>query len=117
MSAISWNLRVNVNDGQLENFRSLMHEMVAATKEESGTLGYEWFVAEDGSTVHLNERYADSGAAMEHLGNFMANFAERFMGCVTPTSIDVYGEASDQVREAMTAFGAVHHVTFGGFSR
>ena len=47
----------------------------------------------------------------------MALFAERFLDCVTPTSLDVYGEASDDLRGALAAFGAVHHGTFGGFSR
>ena len=54
---------------------------------------------------------------LAHLGNFGAHFAERFMDCVTPTSIDVYGEPSDEVRAALAGFGAVHHGTFGGFSR
>lgn len=45
---------------------------------------------------------------MAHLGTFGANFAERFLGCVTPTSIDVYGEASEEVRAGLAGFGAVH---------
>lgn len=116
-STISWNLRLNVNDGRLDDFRALMREMVSATEAEAGTVGYEWFIGESGATVHINERYQDSGAAMLHLGNFMALFVERFLDCVTPTSIDVYGDASDELRGALAAFGAVHHSTFGGFSR
>lgn len=116
-SAVSWNLRVAINEGRLEDFTSLMHEMVTATRGEDGTQGYEWFLSEDSAHCHLNERYADSDAAMQHLGNFGTLFAERFLGCVTPISLDVYGEPSDQVREAMAGFGAVHYSTFGGFTR
>ncbi len=116
-SAVSWNLRVSINEGRLEDFRALMQEMVASTEGEAGALGYEWFLSEDGASCHINERYTDSDAVMAHLGNFGANFAERFLGCVAPTSIDVYGDPSDEVREALAGFGAVHHGPFGGFSR
>lgn len=117
MSAVSWNLRITVNEGQLEAFRSLMHEMVASTQQEDGTLGYEWFLGDDGATVHIHERYKDSGAAMVHMGNFGANFAERFLSMIVPLSIHVYGDASPELREAMAPFGAVHMADFGGFSR
>lgn len=116
-SPVSWNLRLAVHDGQLENFRTLMHEMVESTRQESGTLSYESFLSEDGSTCHLHERYADSAAALVHLGNFGTKFAERFLACVQPTEFTVYGDPSDDVRQAVAGFGAVHLGTFGGFSR
>jgi len=37
---VSWLLEVNIKPGELENFRSLMKEMVASTPGESGTLAY-----------------------------------------------------------------------------
>ena len=117
MSAVSWNLRITVNEGHLDAFRSLMEEMVASTREEEGTLGYEWFLGDDGTAVHIHERYRDSAAAMVHMGNFGGKFAERFLSMITPQSIYVYGDASAELREAMVAFGAVHMADFGGFSR
>jgi quinol monooxygenase YgiN len=116
-SVVSWNLRLSIHEGRLEEFRTLMQEMVASTQAEAGTQGYEWFLSEDGTSCHINERYADSDAVMVHLGNFGANFADRLLGCATPTSIDVYGDPSDEVRAALAGFGAVHHRPFGGFSR
>ena len=44
-SAVSWNLRVSINEGRLEDFRALMQEMVASTEGEAGALGYEWSLA------------------------------------------------------------------------
>ncbi len=116
-SVVSWNLRALINDGQLEPLRTLMQEMVSATEAEAGTLSYEWFLSEDGRSCHINERYADSDAVMAHLGSFGANFADRFLACVTPTSIDVYGDVSEEVRASLAGFGAVHHAPFGGFNR
>jgi quinol monooxygenase YgiN len=113
---ISWSLHLSVNEGQMDSARALMAEMVEATRSEAGSLGYEWFVSEDGSAVHINERYADSAATMEHLGNFGANFAERFMSCFTPTGFNVYGEPSGEVRAVLDGFGAAYMGTMGGFA-
>ena len=117
MSAISWTLRLSVNEGQLESFRALMGEMVSATEQEDGTRGYEWFVSSDGNVVHIHERYTDSGAALIHLGSFGANFAERFLSMVTPTSLTVYGSPSPELKGALDGFGAEYLGDFGGFSR
>jgi len=114
---VSWNLQLNINDGSQDAFRSLMEEMVAATREEAGALCYEWFISDDGSSCHINERYADSAAMMVHLGNFGATFAERFMSMVVPTAFVVYGEASDEVKGALAGFGPAFYGTLGGFNR
>ena len=114
---ISWNLRLSVVEGKLDDARSLMHEMVEATRNESGTLGYEWFLSADGGTCHICERYADSGAALVHLGNFGAHFAERFLQCFAPTDLTVYGEPSDEARAALDGFGAAYLGSLGGFHR
>ena len=104
-TTVSWNLQLSVQEGRLDEARSLMSEMVEATRAEAGTLGYEWFLTEDGTTCHICERYADSAAALEHLGNFGANFAERFLACFAPTGFYVYGEPSDEVRAGLAPLG------------
>jgi quinol monooxygenase YgiN len=115
--AVSYNLQLAVRDGQLDALRELMAEMVASTGTEPGTLVYEWFLSEDGSTCHTYERFADSDAVLAHLGNFGSKFAERFMACVQPTGLSVYGDPSGPLRAALDDFGAVYLGWFGGFSR
>lgn len=115
---VSWNLQVNVREGQLEDFRALMQEMVSATQaNEPGTLAYEWFLNEDGSACHIYERYSDSAAVMTHLGAFDANFGARFLESVEPTALSVYGEPSADVRGVLDGFGAKYLGPFGGFAR
>jgi quinol monooxygenase YgiN len=115
--SISWNLEMSVREGQLDAARNLMVEMVEAIRGETGTLGYEWFLSEDEAVCHIHERYPDSKAAMVHLGNFGANFADRFLKCFEPTNLFVYGDPSDEVRAVLAGFGAVYLGTLGGFSR
>ena len=113
-NAVSWNLQVAIREGHLDDFRALMEEMVAATRQEEGMRAYEWYISDDGRACHLYERYADSAATMVHIGNFGANFAERFMTCVEPTAFHVYGAPSAEVRGALDGFGAQYLGWFGG---
>ena len=116
--AVSWILELTVKDGQLEAFKALGQEMSEATQaDEPGATHYEWYIDEDGKTIHLFERYADSAATMIHLGNFGAKFAERFLACVDPTRMMVYGDPSAEVRGAVAGFGAAHMTQFVGFAR
>lgn len=113
---VSWNLQLSVQAGRLDDARALVAEMVDATQQEPGTQGYEWFLSSDGSQCHICERFIDSGAALQHLGNFGANFAERFLTCFTPTALYVYGEPSDEARAVLDGFGAVYLGSLGGFA-
>ncbi len=116
--AVSWVIELAVKDGQLDAFKALAGEMSEATQaDEPDATHYEWFIDADGKTIHICERYADSAATMVHLGNFGAKFAERFLACVDPTRLTVYGDPSAEVREALTGFGAVHMAQFTGFTR
>ena len=114
---VFWVLSLDVKDGELQNFKALMNEMIEATRKETGALNYEWFISEDEASIQIYERYADTDALMVHVGNFGANFAERFLGCVTPSSFVVFGNVSDQAREALAGLGAVHVSQIGGFIR
>ena len=102
---------------ELESFRALMREMVASTRGEAGALAYQWFVGDDGTTVHIYERYASSAALMEHLQNFGVKFAERFLAAVDPMRFVVYGTPSDEVQGGPSAFGPTYLRPFGGFVR
>ncbi|NQV85576.1 MAG: antibiotic biosynthesis monooxygenase [Woeseiaceae bacterium] len=116
-NTISWDLQMTVREGCLNDARELMDEMVAATQQESGTQGYEWFLSVDGKTCHIYERYADSAAVMIHVGNFGTNFAARFMACFEPTSLSVYGNPSAEARAALDGLGAIYLGRLGGFHR
>lgn len=116
-SPVSWNLQLSVREGRLDAARALMVEMVASTREESGALGYEWFLSDDGKTCHINERYADSGAVLVHAGHFGSKFAERFLGCFEPTGLSVYGDPHAEAKAALDGLGAVYFGPLGGFNR
>lgn len=114
---VSYNLRLTIRDGKLETFRALMQEMVTATKQEPGTRVYEWFLAADGKTCHINEHFADTAAHKAHGDNFGARFAERFMECVEIAGMTVYGNPSAAARDRLAGLNPVYLAAFGGFRR
>ena len=97
---VSWVLQCAVKDGQLDAFKELMEEMVAGTSEEPGTLNYEWFISDDGSTVHIYEKYADSEATIKHVNGFMEKWARRFMDCVEVSGFTTYGNPDDAAKRS-----------------
>ena len=115
---VSWNLELDIQSGREADFRALMAEMVTATKaDEPGALNYEWSLSADRKRCHLYERYADSNATMDHLGNFGSKFAERFMAVLTPVGFTIYGTPSAAVKAALAAFNPTYMTPAAGFSR
>jgi quinol monooxygenase YgiN len=91
--------------------------MVEAARGEPGTLVYEWFVSDDGSAVHVYERYADSAAVVVHGASFVENFVERFLEAVEPTRFTVYGSPDAAARETLSALAPAYLGPFDGFAR
>jgi quinol monooxygenase YgiN len=115
---VSWMLELEVQPGRENDFRTLMAEMVQATQaNEPGALDYQWSTSADGKLCHLFERYADSAAALTHLGTFGTKFAARFMEVLKPTRFVVYGSPNASVKEALAGFNPVYMQAVAGFSR
>ena len=115
---IFWVLEAAIKEDELGNFKSLMKEMVNATKaNEPDAINYEFFISEDGKSCHIYERYNDSAAVMTHLGTFGQKFTDRFMATVKPVRFTVYGNPSDEVKKALGSMGAVFLAPSAGFAR
>ena len=105
-----------INDGVTrDDVNELISEASDLTKMEKGCLAYEWHLSEDGKTLHAYERYADSEAAVVHLTETLSKISEKVMKLVTPTGMTIYGDASNDLREAGKGLGAVHFERIGGF--
>ena len=115
---VSWLLELNVKPGKFEDFKTLMNEMVGATKQnEPKILNYEWYISDDNSTCHIYERYEDSAAVLAHLASFGKNFADRFLGCLEPVRFTVYGSPNQEVKDTVEGFAPVYMTQINGFAR
>ena len=114
---VFYNLQLTIKEGQQEAFASLMAEMVTATKQEAGTMVYEWYLGSDGRTCHIHELFADTEAYKAHSANFSANFAARFMPLLDITGLTAYGNSDAEAREMMKMLSPVFFEAIGGFRR
>jgi quinol monooxygenase YgiN len=114
---ISWWVELAIKPGQLENFQTLTHEMVEATRRERGVLSYQRFISDDGRIVHAFERYADSIAAVEHLRTFERSFSIRFLQMVDRIRFTVFGDPDEELKSLLDSFGATYAKPFGGFAQ
>jgi quinol monooxygenase YgiN len=112
---VAWLLELAVNPGQFDAVLALMEEMVASTRAEPGALGYIWFVGEENRTVALYERYADSAAVVAHLATFGERFAPRFLAAMAPTRLTVFGDPSEEARQALAGLTPTYLGFLGGF--
>jgi quinol monooxygenase YgiN len=113
---VAWLLELTVNPDQFDTVRALLEEMVASTRAEPGALGYAWFVGEANRTVALYERYADSAAVLTHLATFGERFAPRFLAAMTPTRLTVFGDPSEEARQALAGLNPTYLGFLGGFT-
>jgi quinol monooxygenase YgiN len=113
---VTYKLVLNIKDGQLDAFRAVMTEMVTSTKQEPGTLVYEWYLTTDGKTCHINERFHDSAAHAAH-GEGFKKFAERFLACVEVVSMTVYGNPEEAARARLARLEPTYIPGIGGFRR
>ena len=97
--------RLKVRDGKLEEFKQQAAEMMRVTREKNtGTLAYDWFLSEDGTTCEVREAYVDADALVEHALNvreareaMFAQFAYDH-GCVLRRTVAPARRAGEQGR-------------------
>ena len=94
---ISVVLSFDVKDGKESDFQDLMADLVESSREEEGTLNYEWY--RTGDTVHTFERFVDNDAMMEHLSTFGEKYVGRFVEIASVNGLTIYGPADERVRE------------------
>jgi quinol monooxygenase YgiN len=83
-------LRWTVTDA--DRFEEMASEMATASREEDGTLVYDWYL--DRSTMEgvLMEAYPSQEALMAHVqGPVFTEIAPRYRGVATPAKVDVFG--------------------------
>lgn len=114
---ISCLFSLDVLPGQFEAFKLLVSEIVAATREETDTLVYEYSVTVDQLHATILERYRHSEALVSHVKETFAPFAERFLSYATVRELKVHGAPSEAARVLLDGFGASYLHPFDGFWR
>jgi quinol monooxygenase YgiN len=93
-------VEISISNGRLDGFKKVAATFVERVKQlEPGTIGYEWYLRDDGSKCFVLEWYQDDGARMAHLAN-VQDLYEPLSEVSQITRIKVFGHASEELRQA-----------------
>lgn len=99
-------LRWSVSDA--DRFEEMASEMAAASREEDGTLVYDWYLDRSKMEGVLMEAYPSEAALMAHVkGPVFTEIAPKYRAVATPASVDVFGGdglARNDILRAPTAW-------------
>jgi quinol monooxygenase YgiN len=79
-------------------------------KTEKGMLQYDWYISENSETIKVLETYADSEAVLFHFDNYKP-FAARLSESRSFNSLEVYGNASPELKQRVRKINAEHFTT------
>ena len=98
--------RLKVRDGQLEGFTRQAAEMMRLTRErDTGTLAYDWFLSNDGTTCEVREVYVDADALVEHAFNVREAREAMFAEFADDHRMAFYGDPSPRLVELVNKVG------------
>jgi quinol monooxygenase YgiN len=107
---------LTIDPAKFDAFKTLIIEIVAATREEPDTTIYEFVVNAARTEVHIVERYRTEGL-LPHAKQTFAPYAARFLKLAKIDRLYVYGETTPEIRAVLDGFGAIYLTPFAGFSR
>ena len=117
MADVQYIIELTIAEGKEAEFASKAAAYSAATKDaEPGTLGYNWYRAENGATCVLHERFETSEALLTHLGNVGPSLPE-LLAIAPITRFEVLGAVSDEARATLDTLGVAHFKHLAGFTR
>lgn len=117
MGNIAYIIEFAVNDGAQDQVREMLAGATAAIQGgEPGTLEYRTYISADGKRCIAYEVYADDAAFFAHLEN-MGEALPKLLAIAPVARVEVLGEVSAQVQEALSSFGASFNENIAGFAR
>lgn len=107
----------SIQEGKLDEFKKLTSNIVDKVEaNEPGMLNYDWYLSGDGSKCRVVDTYTDSNAIMAHFANVGDLLGA--LGEIAPiTEFKIYGNLSDEVRQATEPFSPQYYDHFRGFTR
>ncbi|KAF0174035.1 MAG: hypothetical protein FD162_1270 [Rhodobacteraceae bacterium] len=114
---IYWVCVFQIDPTDLDAFKAVVRPLVEMTRQEAGSLAYEYNVSPDKSSIHIIEHYQDSAAVVHHVRQTFSQFAEAFTALASVKSFVVYGNPDPEARKILDGFGAVYFNRFDGFTK
>lgn len=116
MSNIAIRGTLRVHDNKRNDVRAVVEKCIARVRDnEPGTLRYDWYISEDRSTCIVFDTYKDSDAALFHMESLGPLVGE--LAALGALELDVHGEPSGKLKEAIAAMRPNYYQTLALFQR
>lgn len=95
-------------DNKLSKLQEAVKELQEyCSKTEKGMLQNDWYASENSNTIKVLETYTNSEAVLFHFDNYKP-FAPRLNESRAFVSMEVYGNASDALKQRVKKINAQH---------
>lgn len=109
-SIVSCVTKYDIKDGRLDDAKIFLTDMVAKiASEEPGTLLYEFYVNEEGTTVHCYARFKDNEALFTHLTNVGPYWAS-VLDVSVPKELTMSGPINEVNKAALVGLFPSHEL-------
>jgi len=104
-------------DNKLPELKAAVEKLQAhMEKTEPDMMQYDWYVSETDDTIKVLETYKSSEAVLHHFDN-LKPFSESLAESRTFVSLEVYGNASESLRERVKKINGQHYTAVSYLNR
>lgn len=104
---VHFKVALNIDSDHFDAFDQIVQQMLAATRQEPGNLGYEFFLSKDRRRCQLLETYADADAVLAHLGGpVVGQLVPQLLAVSVLDGFEVYGDPGPTATAMLAAMGA-----------
>jgi quinol monooxygenase YgiN len=103
----------SIDPAKLNEFKKVAAQTIEIAKREEATLQYEYFMSADEPACVLLETYASSEALLAHMAGILP-VVQRLVELGGEVKVDVFGDPSPALVEAMVAFKPKIYASIGG---
>jgi quinol monooxygenase YgiN len=100
-------VEATIYEGSFDLFEDIAKEMLAGSRNETGTVGYDWYLSGDRRRCRLMETYTDANALLAHFkGPVVQQLVPRLLEHSRLDRFEVYGDPGQEGAELLKGFGA-----------
>lgn len=118
MSRLIWMIgEFTVKEGQLDTVKTLLKTCIETVKaKDRRVLSYQFFFNDDESKLYIIECYEDSEAVLAHV-EIIGDLFFKLIEVAPMTRGEIFGNASDELVQALAPSGPQFFKYWGGFTR
>jgi quinol monooxygenase YgiN len=100
-------VELTIYEEKFDQFEATAQQMLAASREESGTLGYDFYLSSDRRRCRLLETYKDASAVLAHFkGPVVQQFVPILLELSRLERFEVYGDPGVEMMPMLQSLGA-----------